>query len=181
MAGEPLRFLGAARTRYIANSIAPWVLTYTDRTGASWTWWVVGVIAVVLGCVQRSGAAAGDPALTLTIGSRLWTISVPPSACSIAPQSVSEGASRRGPGATTSGGWRRRGSFSARSKPAHRGVGWAGDGHVGRGCPAVRQVDPSPCRDQRHRLVAAPQFDRQISALWIDRWVQKLERHAATW
>jgi uncharacterized membrane protein HdeD (DUF308 family) len=29
--------------------VAPWVLTYTDRTGASWTSWVVGVIAVVLG------------------------------------------------------------------------------------------------------------------------------------
>ena len=29
--------------------IAPWVLTYTDRTGASWTSWVVGVVAVVLG------------------------------------------------------------------------------------------------------------------------------------
>jgi hypothetical protein len=25
------------------------VLTYTDRTGASWTSWVVGVIAVVFG------------------------------------------------------------------------------------------------------------------------------------
>lgn len=29
--------------------VAPWVLTYTDRTGASWTSWVVGVIAVALG------------------------------------------------------------------------------------------------------------------------------------
>ncbi|HEX8135247.1 MAG TPA: SPW repeat protein [Actinomycetes bacterium] len=29
--------------------IAPWVLSYTDRVGASWTSWVVGVIAVVLG------------------------------------------------------------------------------------------------------------------------------------
>ena len=29
--------------------VAPWVLTYTDRTGASWTSWIVGVIAVVLG------------------------------------------------------------------------------------------------------------------------------------
>ena len=29
--------------------IAPWVLTYTDRTGASWTSWVVGAIAVVFG------------------------------------------------------------------------------------------------------------------------------------
>ena len=28
---------------------APWVLTYTDRVGASWTSWVVGAIAVVLG------------------------------------------------------------------------------------------------------------------------------------
>src|SRR5215218_1279824 len=28
---------------------APWVLGYTDRTGASWTSWVVGVVAVVLG------------------------------------------------------------------------------------------------------------------------------------
>jgi hypothetical protein len=29
--------------------VAPWVLTYTDRFGASWTSWIVGVIAVVLG------------------------------------------------------------------------------------------------------------------------------------
>ena len=29
--------------------VAPWVLSYTDRTGASWTSWVVGVVAVVLG------------------------------------------------------------------------------------------------------------------------------------
>lgn len=29
--------------------IAPWVLTYTDRTGASWTSWVVGAIAIILG------------------------------------------------------------------------------------------------------------------------------------
>ena len=29
--------------------IAPWVLTYTDRTGVSWTSWVVGAIGVVLG------------------------------------------------------------------------------------------------------------------------------------
>ena len=38
--------------------VAPWVLTYTDRTGASWTSWVVGAIAVVLG------------GLTLSTGSR---------------------------------------------------------------------------------------------------------------
>jgi hypothetical protein len=29
--------------------VAPWVLTYTDRTGASWTSWVVGAVAVLLG------------------------------------------------------------------------------------------------------------------------------------
>ena len=29
--------------------VAPWVLTYTDRFGASWTSWIVGVIAVLLG------------------------------------------------------------------------------------------------------------------------------------
>ena len=29
--------------------VAPWVLTYTGRTGASWTSWVVGAVAVVLG------------------------------------------------------------------------------------------------------------------------------------
>jgi uncharacterized membrane protein HdeD (DUF308 family) len=38
--------------------VAPWVLTYTDRTGASWTSWAVGAIAVVLG------------GLTLSTGSR---------------------------------------------------------------------------------------------------------------
>jgi uncharacterized membrane protein HdeD (DUF308 family) len=29
--------------------VAPWVLSYTDRTGASWTSWVVGVLAVIFG------------------------------------------------------------------------------------------------------------------------------------
>jgi SPW repeat len=29
--------------------IAPWVFTYTDLDGASWTSWIVGVVAVVLG------------------------------------------------------------------------------------------------------------------------------------
>ena len=29
--------------------VVPWVLTYTERAGASWTSWVVGAIAVVLG------------------------------------------------------------------------------------------------------------------------------------
>jgi uncharacterized membrane protein HdeD (DUF308 family) len=29
--------------------VAPWVLTYTGHTGASWTSWLVGAIAVVLG------------------------------------------------------------------------------------------------------------------------------------
>jgi uncharacterized membrane protein HdeD (DUF308 family) len=29
--------------------VAPWVLSYTDLKGASWTSWVVGVVAVVLG------------------------------------------------------------------------------------------------------------------------------------
>ena len=31
--------------------VAPWVLTYTNRVGASWTSWVVGAIAVVLGAI----------------------------------------------------------------------------------------------------------------------------------
>jgi hypothetical protein len=29
--------------------VAPWVLSYTDRVGASWTSWVAGAIAAVLG------------------------------------------------------------------------------------------------------------------------------------
>jgi hypothetical protein len=28
--------------------IAPWVFTYTERSGAAWTSWVVGAVAVVL-------------------------------------------------------------------------------------------------------------------------------------
>src|SRR6266542_2987422 len=40
--------------------IAPWVLTYTDRVGASWTSWAVGIIAVALGgsAVPASNQAA---------------------------------------------------------------------------------------------------------------------------
>jgi SPW repeat-containing protein len=34
--------------------IAPWALTYTDRVGASWTSWVVGAVAAVLGGVTVS-------------------------------------------------------------------------------------------------------------------------------
>jgi SPW repeat len=34
--------------------VAPWVLTYTDRVGASWTSWVVGAIAAVLGAITVS-------------------------------------------------------------------------------------------------------------------------------
>jgi SPW repeat len=42
--------------------VAPWVLTYTDRVGASWTSWVVGVIAVALGgsAVPASNRAHGQ-------------------------------------------------------------------------------------------------------------------------
>jgi uncharacterized membrane protein HdeD (DUF308 family) len=40
--------------------IAPWVLTYTDRVGASWTSWVVGVIAVVLGGSSAAFGARGQ-------------------------------------------------------------------------------------------------------------------------
>jgi uncharacterized membrane protein HdeD (DUF308 family) len=29
--------------------ISPWVLSYTDRAGASWTSWVIGILAVVFG------------------------------------------------------------------------------------------------------------------------------------
>jgi hypothetical protein len=29
--------------------VSPWVLTYTDRAGASWTSWIVGILAVALG------------------------------------------------------------------------------------------------------------------------------------
>ena len=39
--------------------VAPWVLTYTDRVGASWTSWVVGVTAVALG---GSAVPAGNRA-----------------------------------------------------------------------------------------------------------------------
>jgi hypothetical protein len=35
---------------------APWVLGYTDRTGAAWTSWVVGVVAVVLGASSVPGS-----------------------------------------------------------------------------------------------------------------------------
>ena len=41
--------------------VAPWVLSYTDRTGASWTSWVVGVVAVILGgtAVPRASGRTG--------------------------------------------------------------------------------------------------------------------------
>ena len=43
--------------------VAPWVLTYTDRAAASWTSWIVGVIAVVLGgfSVPASNRTRGHP------------------------------------------------------------------------------------------------------------------------
>jgi VIT1/CCC1 family predicted Fe2+/Mn2+ transporter len=44
---------------------APWVLTYTDRVGASWTSWVVGAIGVVLGVITTvsSGNRPHRPAI----------------------------------------------------------------------------------------------------------------------
>ncbi|MEV4108071.1 SPW repeat protein [Nonomuraea sp. NPDC049695] len=41
--------------------VAPWVMTYTQERGASWTSWVVGVITVVLSliAVPASRAAHG--------------------------------------------------------------------------------------------------------------------------
>jgi uncharacterized membrane protein HdeD (DUF308 family) len=41
--------------------VAPWVLTYTDRTGASWTSWVVGAIAVVLGGYTALSSGSRPP------------------------------------------------------------------------------------------------------------------------
>ena len=40
---------------------APWVLGYTDRTGASWTSWVVGVVAVVLGATAVPPSTRAHP------------------------------------------------------------------------------------------------------------------------
>ena len=34
--------------------IAPWVLTYTGRTGASWTSWIVGALALMIGARTAS-------------------------------------------------------------------------------------------------------------------------------
>jgi hypothetical protein len=39
--------------------VAPWVLGFTDRVGASWTAWVVGAIAVVLGGFTGYGLSSG--------------------------------------------------------------------------------------------------------------------------
>jgi SPW repeat len=38
--------------------ISPWVLTYSDLTGASWTSWVGGVLAVVVGATAVPAATA---------------------------------------------------------------------------------------------------------------------------
>jgi SPW repeat len=40
--------------------VAPWVLGYTDRVGASWTSWVVGAIAVVLGGYTGFSLSSND-------------------------------------------------------------------------------------------------------------------------
>lgn len=37
--------------------VAPWVITYTSHTGAAWTSWIVGVVAVLAGL---SVALTGD-------------------------------------------------------------------------------------------------------------------------
>jgi SPW repeat len=46
--------------------VAPWVLTYTDRAGASWTSWVVGAVALLLGgfsvpAINRTHRQATQP------------------------------------------------------------------------------------------------------------------------
>ena len=38
--------------------ISPWVLTYSDLTGASWTSWVAGVLAVIVGATAVPAATA---------------------------------------------------------------------------------------------------------------------------
>jgi len=38
--------------------ISPWVLTYSDLTGASWTSWVAGALAVVVGATAVPAASA---------------------------------------------------------------------------------------------------------------------------
>lgn len=45
--------------------VAPWVLSYTDRVGASWTSWVVGAIAAVIGgfTALSSGNRSHRPAI----------------------------------------------------------------------------------------------------------------------
>jgi hypothetical protein len=39
--------------------VAPWALTYTDQVGASWTSWVVGAVATVLGGFTASTSYRG--------------------------------------------------------------------------------------------------------------------------
>jgi hypothetical protein len=38
--------------------ISPWVLSYSDLAGASWTSWVAGVLAVIVGAVAVPAATA---------------------------------------------------------------------------------------------------------------------------
>jgi SPW repeat len=57
---------GVAATEWLAALfgvllfVAPWVLSYTDRVGASWTSWVVGAIAAVLGGFTGFSMSAGN-------------------------------------------------------------------------------------------------------------------------
>jgi len=38
--------------------ISPWVLTYSDLAGASWTSWIAGVLAVIVGATAVPAATA---------------------------------------------------------------------------------------------------------------------------
>lgn len=45
--------------------VAPWVITYTSHSGAAWTSWIVGVIAVLAGLsVGLTGSVAHRHAVT---------------------------------------------------------------------------------------------------------------------
>ena len=54
----------------VATFIAPWVIGYNAKPGASWTSWVVGAIAFLLGLAAFVPARAGSRRSTLAHGAR---------------------------------------------------------------------------------------------------------------
>src|SRR6266508_2752545 len=146
--------------------IAPWVLTYTDRVGASWTSWAVGIIAVALGgsAVPASNQAARQRRYpTAGIPARSYGLSA------LARSDRSSASATRAAGTRTSAPHRPRAARRGRARRRPWPSGPSREGRWGtariRGCGATRPprrgaAAPNPARRPPGRRGPRPRRPR---------------------